>query len=101
MHTSTWPNPDEVPAAGDADLMSDISAALVELRGVKSTHKLPMRTPILLARISAPASVIDNLRAVESDLAKVSRTESFAFRAEGDKLTLEAKLGEPPAKPTK
>ena len=101
VHTSTWPNPDEVPAAGDADLMSDISAALVELRGVKSTHKLPMRTPILLARISAPASVIDNLRAVESDLAKVSRTESFAFRAEGDKLTLEAKLGEPPAKPTK
>lgn len=36
-------------------LMSDVSAALVELRGVKSTHKVPMRTPILSARISAPA----------------------------------------------
>jgi len=98
VHTSSWPTADEVPATGDVDLMSDISAALVELRGVKSTHKVPMRTPILSARISAPASVIANLKAVESDLAKVSKTESLTFLAEGDELILEAELGEPPAK---
>ena len=98
VHTSSWPTADDVPATGDADLMSDVSAALVELRGVKSTHKVPMRTPILSARISAPASVIANLKAVESDLAKVSKTESLTFLAEGDELVLEAELGEPPAK---
>lgn len=98
VHTSSWPTTDEIPVTGDVDLMSDVSAALVELRGVKSTHKVPMRTPILLARISAPASVIANLKAVESDLAKVSKTESLTFLAEGDELILEAELGEPPAK---
>ena len=98
VHTSSWPTADEVPATGDVDLMSDVSAALVELRGVKSTHKVPMRTPILSARISAPASVIANLKAVESDLTKVSKTESLTFLTGGDKLVLEAELGEPPAK---
>ena len=98
VHTSSWPITDEIPVTGDVDLMSDVSAALVELRGVKSTHKVPMRTPILSARISAPASVIANLKAVESDLAKVSKTESLTFLAEGDELILEAELGEPPAK---
>lgn len=82
VHTSSWPTTDEIPVTGDVDLMSDVSAALVELRGVKSTHKVPMRTPILSARISAPASVIANLKAVESDLAKVSKTESLTFLAE-------------------
>lgn len=98
VHTSSWPTTDEIPVTGDVDLMSDVSAALVELRGVKSTHKVPMRTPILSARISAPASVIANLKAVESDLAKVSKTESLTFLAEGDELIFEAELGEPPAK---
>ena len=98
VHTSSWPTTDEIPVTGDVDLMSDVSAALVELRGVKSTHKVPMRTPILSARISAPASVIANLKAVESDLAKVSKTESLTFLAEGDELILEAELGKPPAK---
>ena len=98
VHTSSWPTTDEIPVTGDVDLMSDVSAALVELRGVKSTHKVPMRTPILSARISAPASVIANLKAVESDLTKVSKTESLTFLAEGDELILEAELGEPPAK---
>ena len=98
VHTSSWPTTDEIPVTGDVDLMSDVSAALVELRGVKSTHKVPMRTPILSARISAPASVIANLKAVESDLTKVSKPESLTFLAEGDELILEAELGEPPAK---
>jgi len=98
VHTSSWPTTDEIPVTGDVDLMSDVAAALVELRGVKSTHKVPMRTPILSARISAPASVIANLKAGESHLAKVSKTESLTFLAEGDELILEAELGEPPAK---
>ncbi|MGK2309176.1 valine--tRNA ligase [Cutibacterium sp. V970] len=98
VHTSSWPTTDEVPGDGDVDLMTDVSAALVELRGVKSTHKVPMRTPILSACISAPASVIANLKGVESDLAKVSKTESFTFTEGGEELDLEVELGEPPAK---
>ena len=98
VHTSSWPTADEVPATGDVDLMIDVSTALVELRGVKSTHKVPMRTPILSARISAPKSIIANLKAVESDLAKVSKTEQFTWSEGGEALILDAELGEPPAK---
>jgi len=102
VHTTMWPLPEELPSAGDTDLMVDVSAALVELRGVKSTHKVPMRTPILAATITAPASVINHLKQAEDDLRNVSKTTgemTFAV-ADGDDagLSVEATLGEPPAR---
>ena len=98
VHTSSWPLAEELPSVGDVELLEDVSAALVELRGVKSTHKVPMRTPILHATITAPASVIAHLQAVESDLAHVSKTEEFTWLEGGEAITLDAKLGQVPAK---
>ena len=98
VHTSSWPLAEELPSLGDVELLEDVSAALVELRGVKSTHKVPMRTPILHATITAPASVIAHLQAVESDLAHVSKTEEFTWLEGGEAITLDAKLGQVPAK---
>ena len=98
VHTSSWPLAEELPSVGDVELLEDVSAVLVELRGVKSTHKVPMRTPILHATITAPASVIAHLQAVESDLAHVSKTEEFTWLEGGEAITLDAKLGQVPAK---
>ena len=98
VHIASWPIPEELPCAGDVELLEDISAALVELRGVKSTHKKPMRTPILHATVSAPASMIEHLKLVQTDLAYVSKTEKFTWVEGGEELSLEAELGEPPAK---
>ena len=98
VHTSSWPLAEELPSVGDVELLEDVSAILVELRGVKSTHKVPMRTPILHATITAPASVIAHLQAVESDLAHVSKTEEFTWLEGGEAITLDAKLGQVPAK---
>lgn len=98
VHIASWPIPEELPCAGDVELLEDVSTALVELRGVKSTHKKPMRTPILHATVTAPASVIENLKLVQTDLAYVSKTERFTWVEGGEELSLEAELGEPPAK---
>ena len=98
VHIASWPIPEELPCAGDVELLEDISAALVELRGVKSTHKKPMRTPILHATVSAPASMIEHLKLVQTDLAYVSKTEKFTWVEGGEELSLEAELGEPPAR---
>ena len=98
VHIASWPIPEELPCAGDVELLEDVSTALVELRGVKSTHKKPMRTPILHATVSAPASMIEHLKSVQTDLAYVSKTERFTWVEGGEELSLEAELGEPPAK---
>ncbi|ALN15634.1 valine--tRNA ligase [Acidipropionibacterium acidipropionici] len=99
VHTTMWPLAEELPKAGDTELLSSVSAALVELRGVKSTHKMPMRTPILAVTITAEKTVIEQLRAVESDLRNVARITGELTWAEGDgELTVDATLGEPPAK---
>lgn len=99
VHTTMWPLAEELPKAGDTELLSSVSAALVELRGVKSTHKMPMRTPILAVTITAEKTVIEHLRAVESDLRNVARITGELTWAEGDgELTVDATLGEPPAK---
>lgn len=99
VHTTMWPLAEELPKAGDTELLDDVSAALVELRGVKSTHKMPMRTPILQATITAGKPVIEHLQAVESDLRNVARITGELAYAEADgELSVEATLGEPPAK---
>ncbi|AXE38396.1 valine--tRNA ligase [Acidipropionibacterium virtanenii] len=99
VHTTMWPLAEELPKAGDTELLDDVSAALVELRGVKSTHKMPMRTPIVSATVTAGGPVIEHLRAVESDLRNVARiTGDLTYREGEADLSVEAELGEPPAK---
>lgn len=99
VHTTMWPLAEELPKAGDTELLGSVSAALVELRGVKSTHKMPMRTPILAVTITAERPVIEHLRAVESDLRNVARITGALTWAEADgELSVDATLGEPPAK---
>lgn len=104
VHTSGWPLPEELPKAGHTELLDAVSRALVELRGAKSTRKMPMRTPILAVTISAGADVIEQLRKAEPDLRNVARITGELSYAELDgagadgQLSVDAALGEPPAR---
>ena len=73
IHRAAWPSVQDLPAGGDPRLLSDVAAALVELRGAKSLAKVSMKAEISRATLSAPAAVLDRLRLVESDLRAVGR----------------------------
>lgn len=72
IHRSSWPTLDELPEA-DATLLTDVAAALIEIRGAKSTAKVSMRTEVTKATISGPSESLNRLKAIEQDLRAVGR----------------------------
>ncbi len=73
VHHAAWPEADELPAGGDPELLADVSAALVEVRGAKSTAKVSMKAEAAAAAFSGPADRLARLRTVEADLRAVGR----------------------------
>lgn len=91
IHLASWPSRDELPGnnstalmagagpeepadmEGDATLVDDISAALVEIRGAKSSAKVSMKTEAGNARFTGPADQLARLRQAEQDLRAVGR----------------------------
>jgi len=92
VHTAAWPTTDELPDAGDATLLDDLAAALIGLRGAKSTAKVSMKTEITAATVAAPADVLDRLRAVEADLRAVGRIIAPIVWVEGGSVSVSADL---------
>ncbi|PFG66468.1 valyl-tRNA synthetase [Propionibacteriaceae bacterium ES.041] len=97
IHRAAWPSVDELPA-GDAALVDDLAAALIEIRGSKSNAKVSMKTPILSATLTAPAAALTRLRETEADLRAVGRITGPLEWVEGEQVGVTAELGEPPAK---
>jgi valyl-tRNA synthetase len=64
---------DEVIMSGDPALLSDVSAALIQIRGAKSQASVSMKTEISLAKFYGTAEALAHLLAVESDLRAVGR----------------------------
>jgi valyl-tRNA synthetase len=74
VHTAAWPTVAEVAVeGGDAQLLTDVAAALIAIRGAKSQAKVSMKTEVSEAAVSAPYESLDRLRAVEPDLRAVGR----------------------------
>jgi valyl-tRNA synthetase len=73
IHRATWPVVEEIAASGDPALLSDVSAALIQIRGAKSQASVSMKTEISLAKFYGSAEPLANLRAVEDDLRAVGR----------------------------
>jgi valyl-tRNA synthetase len=73
IHRATWPVVEEIAASGDPALLSDVSAALIQIRGAKSQASVSMKTEISLAKFYGSAESLANLRAVEDDLRAVGR----------------------------
>ena len=60
-------------STGIRQLLGDVSAALVQIRGAKSQAKASMRTEVTAASFSGPAESLARLQAVEDDLRAVGR----------------------------
>jgi len=73
VHHAPWPSVDELPTTGDVELMDDIAAALVEIRGAKSQAKVSMKTEASSAEFSGPSEQLERLRRIETDLRAVGR----------------------------
>lgn len=94
IHTSGWPDVDELSgAAGDSALLADVAAALIGIRGAKSQAKVSMKTEVAVAEFAGPAEVLTRLRAAQADLRSVGRiTGSLEFRVADGPLEISVEL---------
>ncbi len=89
VHQQTWPTPDELTAAGDADpaMLDAVGAVMAGLRGVKSSAKVSMRTEVTDVRISAIRTLLELIAQADEDLQaalKVVGDMAFVETASGD-----------------
>lgn len=103
VHTAPWPTATTLDSVdGDKDIIEDMAKALIELRRIKSDAKVPQRTPILKATLTAPQTSIDNLEAIRVDLESAIRMEGdLVFVGRDDVMdssmeVSDAELGETP-----
>jgi valyl-tRNA synthetase len=74
IHQAAWPVAAELADAasgGEEALITDVAAALIGIRGVKSSAKVSMKTPLHGVAIVGPAASIERLRTIENDLVAV------------------------------
>jgi valyl-tRNA synthetase len=85
VHLSAWPTPDEAgDGTGDGAVLDAVSAALVAIRGAKSTAKVSMKAEVAAVTLTGPAAVLAALRATEADLRAVGRITGPIAWAEAD-----------------
>ena len=73
IHQTRWPVAEEVVVSEDPGLLSDVSAALIQIRGAKTQARVSMKTEISLAKFYGTAGALTHLQAVEPDLRAVGR----------------------------
>jgi valyl-tRNA synthetase len=95
VHHQAWPTRDELVVEGDPRVLEVASDALTQLRGIKSTAKVSMRTPLATVRASGVRALLDVLAESMADLEaamKVLYETSYVETADGDGLTLTAEI---------
>jgi valyl-tRNA synthetase len=93
IHRSSWPSVEELPDAGDPAVLEAIAAALVGIRGAKSQAKASMKTEVIRADFSGPASAVAALRQVESDLRAVGKiTGQLRWTESSEPLAVDVEL---------
>ncbi|KGN39718.1 valine--tRNA ligase [Knoellia aerolata] len=76
VHLTSWPTADEVRLAGepaDPAMLGAVGAALATVRKSKSEAKLSMRAEVAHIVLGGPESLLDHVRAGESDLRAAGR----------------------------
>ena len=84
IHRSEWPAVEEIEGSGDPALLSDVSTALIQIRGAKSQASVSMKTEISLAKFYGTADALAHLQAVEADLRAVGRITGEISWVESD-----------------
>ncbi|RRD46895.1 valine--tRNA ligase [Tessaracoccus sp. OH4464_COT-324] len=93
IHRAAWPQASELPD-GEPALLDDVAAALIAIRGAKSTAKVSMRTEVVQATFSGTADVLARLRSIESDLSAVGRITTLAWVESDSPLTVDVELAQ-------
>ena len=83
IHAARWPTAADVAVDGSPELLDDVAATLVDIRGAKSKAKVSMKTEVSLAKFYGPADALSRLRLVESDLRAAGRITGELSWVEG------------------
>jgi len=89
IHRQPWPATDllrQAAANTDPRILSDAGNAVAVLRKLKTTAKVPMKTPILSATLSVPEAAIPGVQAAQSDIQDAGKVQS--------PLTIETAIGD-------
>lgn len=95
IHKSAWPKAEEVTTDGVTQLIADVAAVLIAVRGAKSTAKVSMKTPVASVTFRGDHATLERLRAIESDLRAVCRIEGeVTWEIADGPLAAEAELAQ-------
>jgi len=96
VHHQRWPEVDEIPAAGDPAVLTDVSAALIAIRGAKSSAKVSMKVEASRAEFVGTSDVLSRLKSAEADLRAVGRLTGDVVWTQADApLTVAVELVQP------
>ncbi|WP_022910927.1 valine--tRNA ligase [Aestuariimicrobium kwangyangense] len=94
VHHQRWPRVDEIAVEGDAQLLADVAAALIAIRGAKSTAKVSMKTEVTRAVFTGAG--VERLATIEDDLRAVGRiTGEVSWVSSEEPLTVAVELVQP------
>ncbi|WRS29361.1 valine--tRNA ligase [Actinomycetaceae bacterium MB13-C1-2] len=104
VHIAPWPTAEpyrRTSTASDPELLESTSAALIQLRRVKSEAKVSPRTPYLSVTVIADESVVGELSKVETDLKAAAKVTGewilkIADVPEGEVVIDSFELGQAP-----
>ena len=86
VHRAAWPTVDEVPAGGDAALLTAVGSALAAVRKAKSEAKVGMRAEVPSMTLVGPDAALAHVRAAEADLRAAGKLTGILDFAAGDEV---------------
>jgi valyl-tRNA synthetase len=92
VHRAAWPDPGSLRALGGPDdsALDAASSAISSIRKAKSQARLPMRAPVRLLTVTAPADQLDALAAVLRDVQSAGHVAQTELRpAQGAEIGYE------------
>ncbi len=81
VHRQPWPVRSELPAGGDATLLTSLGDALARVRKVKSEAKVGMRAEVRSMTLAGPEAVLDHVRTAEGDLRASGHITRLSYAA--------------------
>jgi valyl-tRNA synthetase len=81
VHRAPWPVASELPAGGDAAVVTAAAEALAGVRKAKSDAKQSMRADVESATVTAPASQVPLVEAAQADLVDAGRIAALSIVA--------------------
>jgi valyl-tRNA synthetase len=95
IHRAAWPTVDDLPDAGDPDVLAASAQVLSGIRGAKSNAKLSQKTEVTAVTVTGPQAALDAAESALTDLRAAGNvTGDFAFSAADGELAVDAVLAD-------